>query len=62
VLTVVGVGIPIALHEPHAAGLLGLMPGGFEVVKFGAGEFIGALEQPNSEAAAMFVTAKQALR
>jgi hypothetical protein len=61
VLTVVGISLPTVLGLPEAAGLLGFVPGAFELVKFGALEVVEPMTERKCEAAAMFVSAKKAL-
>jgi hypothetical protein len=61
VLTVVGISLPFILHVNEAAGLLGLVPGAFELVKFGAVEVVEPMTEGKCEAAAMLISAKKAL-
>jgi hypothetical protein len=61
-LTVVGVSLPYVLHTNEAAGLLGLVPPAFEVVKCGAEVVAPMLAgEGKCEAAAMIVSARKAL-
>jgi hypothetical protein len=61
-LTVVGVSLPFMLHTNEAAGLLGLVPPAFEVVKCGAEVVAPMLAgEGKCEAAAMIVSARRAL-
>ena len=61
VLTVVGISLPFILHTNEAVGLLGFIPGAYELVKFGAEEVVQSKTEGKCEAAAMFVSAKKAL-
>jgi hypothetical protein len=61
-LTIVGIGLPHVLGTPEAAGLLALLPGGFELVKFGAEEVMESASKDKSEAAAMLVSATRLLK
>jgi len=61
VLTVVGVSLPFALGVHEAAGFLGLVPGAFELVKFGALEVMEPMKKERCEAAAMLVSVKKSL-
>jgi hypothetical protein len=61
VLTVVGISLPFILHTNEAAGLLGLIPGAFELVKFDAVEVVEPMTEGKCEAAAMLISAKKAL-
>ena len=61
VLTVVGISLPFVLEGHAAAGLLGLIPPAFELVKFGAEEGIEAMTGRKCEAAAMLVSARKAV-
>jgi hypothetical protein len=58
VLTVVGIALPsmLGVHN-EAAGLIGLVPGAFELVKFGTDQAVDAGSEQRTEAAAMIVSA-----
>jgi hypothetical protein len=58
VLTVIGISLPsmLGIHT-EAAGLIGLVPGAFELVKFGADQAVDAGSEERTEAAAMIVSA-----
>ncbi len=61
VLTVVGVALPLALGSHEVAGLLALVPGAFELVKFGAIEVMEPSTREKCEAAAVLVFAEKAV-
>ncbi|MHC2289009.1 hypothetical protein [Bradyrhizobium barranii] len=62
VLTVVGISLPFVLDVNEATGLLGFVPGGYELVKFGAAEVVESKAKAKCEAAAMVVSAQKVLR
>jgi hypothetical protein len=57
VFTVIGISLPFALGGHEAAGLLGLVPGAFELVKFGALDVAEPMAERKPEAAAMLLSA-----
>ena len=61
VLTVIGISLPFALGGHEAAGLLGFVPGAFELVKFGALDVAEPMTTQKCEAAAMLLSARKSL-
>jgi hypothetical protein len=60
-LTVFGISLPFILHANEAVGLLGLVPGAFELVKCGAEVVVDPMTEGKCEAAAMLISVKKAL-
>ncbi len=60
-LTVIGIFLPPALGLHEAAGLIGIAPPAFELVKFGAEQIMEPMTKEKCEASAMIVSASKML-